>query len=85
LRKKNIDTNFYYFCLAISNTDRARAFNDCHPDREKVYNRIGFASHLEPKQEQNASRKLFLSSPIRSKTEAEVQIKEDEQNEKFQE
>jgi hypothetical protein len=50
-----------------------------------VFNRIGFASHLEPKQEQNASRKLVLSSPIRSKTEAEVQIKEDEQNEKFQE
>ncbi|CAF0984916.1 unnamed protein product [Rotaria sordida] len=65
---------------AISNADRIRAFNDRHPDRKKVLNRIGFAYHLEPKQKQNSLEKITLYSSLPSVTKPTVQIKENNQN-----
>jgi len=73
------------FVSAISNADRARAFNECHPDRRKVHDRIGFAFHLEPKQEENLSKKKLIFSPIISTTIPQVQIQENDQNNKNQE
>jgi hypothetical protein len=68
--------------LAISNEDRARAYNDRHPDRRKVLDRIGFAFHLERKQEENSSRKKFIFEPIGSITTPQIQVAE---NDKTQE
>ncbi|CAF2526815.1 unnamed protein product [Rotaria sp. Silwood2] len=69
----------------ISNADRARAFNDCHPDRKKVLNRIGFAYHLESKQEQNSSERPILFSSLPSTTKSTVRIQEDNQNDQSHE
>lgn len=69
-----------FFCiLAVSNADRTRAYNDCHPDRRKVLDRIGFSFHLEPKKE-NLSQKSFIFSPIISTTIPQIQINDDDQN-----
>ncbi|CAF0716822.1 unnamed protein product [Adineta steineri] len=65
----------------ISNTDRARAFTDRHPDRQEIFNRFGFTFHIEPKQEQTSSGKRLRSSPIVSN----VPIKETNRNPKSQE
>ncbi len=56
--------DLFGWILAISEAERARAFNERHPDRRKVLDRIGFAFHLERKQEENQSRKKFLIEPI---------------------
>jgi hypothetical protein len=72
----------YCFILAISNADRLDAFNDCHPDRRKVLDRIGFAFHLEPKQDQTSSEKRLTFSPRLSTTFTDVKIN---QNDKTQE
>jgi hypothetical protein len=66
----------------VSNEDRARAFNERHPDRRKVLNRIGFAFHLEPKQEDNLIEKRISFAPILSTRKPTVQIKENDQDEK---
>ncbi|UJR29963.1 hypothetical protein I4U23_017510 [Adineta vaga] len=41
----------------ITSIDRVRAFSDCHPDRQKIFNRIGFSFHVEPKQERSLPKK----------------------------
>jgi hypothetical protein len=65
--------------------DRAKAYDDRHPDRRKVLDRIGFAFHLEPKQEENISRKRFVFSPILSAKTPKVQIIESDRNGKTEE
>ncbi|CAF1018532.1 unnamed protein product [Rotaria sp. Silwood1] len=69
----------------ISNANRTEAFNDRHPDRKKVLNRIGFAYHLEPKQEQNPLEKRIFFSSLPSTTKSTVQIKENNQNDQSNE
>ncbi len=80
--------NFYYFMvsiLAISNADRARAYNESHPDRRKILDRIGFSFHIQPKQEENLSKKKLIFSPIISTRIPQVQIQENDQDNKTQE
>ncbi|CAF1172659.1 unnamed protein product [Rotaria magnacalcarata] len=69
----------------VSNNERTQAFNDRHPDRQKVLNRIGFAYHLEPKQEENSFEKTkSYSSPL-SIRKSTVQIRENNPNDQSHE
>jgi hypothetical protein len=67
------------YVLAISDADRARAYNDRHPDRRKVLDQIAFAFHFERKQEENSSEKKFIFKPIVSMTKPQVQGVENDQ------
>lgn len=72
------------FCLflAVSDADRAQAYNDCHPDRRKVFDQIGFAYHLERKVGENSPRKKSIRPPIVSNTVPQVKIIEDHPTDK---
>lgn len=72
--------NLFDWILAISDAERARAFNERHPDRRKVLDRIGFAFHLERKQEENQPKKKFLTGPIVSIATPQVQTIENDKN-----
>ena len=68
--------------LAVSNAERAQAYDDRHPDRRKVFDQIGFAFHLERKGGENPTKKKFHPAPIVSTTTPRVKILEDNSTDK---
>ncbi|CAF1275282.1 unnamed protein product [Adineta ricciae] len=45
----------------ISSIERAQAYSDCHPDRQRVANQVGFLSHIVLKQERILPKKPLLT------------------------
>lgn len=63
--------------IAVSNEERARAFDECHPDRRKVLDQFAFAFHLETKpSNENPTKKKLPPQPTSSTTKPSVQIQE---------
>lgn len=68
--------------LAVSNAERAQAYDDRHPDRRKILDQIGFAFHLERKGAEDPIRKKFHPTPIVSRTTPQVKIVENNSTDK---
>ena len=51
----------------MSNEDRARAFDACHPDRRQVFDRFAFARNLEGSTDENEeTKKKSIVSPVKT-------------------
>jgi hypothetical protein len=59
--------------LAISNDDRARAFDECHPERRKILDRVAFVTHVDGKRVNSVPNKRPVDGTPKASDDASQQ------------